>query len=196
MSNIRRIEDILMVMNDCITKLDDFNDAYKRVDDVSIKLYMEEGFRGYIRAFQEQLLKYLSHLSRGLYDRKDKLGYKDKLNKHRSAGQLNNVSIDFLLELRKSRNYVAHGYEHPDFQVIYDFYKKYRLEFENIIECVRNTISQSYKISNEDSRKSLDDMYTSLDVAKKLLDVLDDDVIAEKTGIDIEIIKSLRKNNN
>lgn len=34
-----------------------------------------------------------------------------------------------------------------------------------------------------------------LEVAKNLLDVLDDEVIAEKTGLGIEEIKSLRENN-
>ena len=32
-----------------------------------------------------------------------------------------------------------------------------------------------------------------IDVAKNLLDVLDDETISLKTGLDIEIIKSLRK---
>ena len=110
MHNINRLKDMLLVMEDCVLKLENFN--------VEAKIYMEEGFRGYIRAFQEQLIKYLAHTSKGLYDRKDKMGYDDIIHKHKSVGQLKDVSIDFLLELRKSRNYVAHGYEHPDFQVI------------------------------------------------------------------------------
>ena len=123
MYNINRLKDMLVVMEDCVLKLENFNNVYNSIDNVEAKIYMEEGFRGYIRAFQEQLIKYLAHTSKGLYDRKDKMGYDDIIHKHKSVGQLKDVSIDFLLELRKSRNYVAHGYEHPDFQVIYEFYK-------------------------------------------------------------------------
>ena len=32
-----------------------------------------------------------------------------------------------------------------------------------------------------------------INIAKNLLDVLDDDIISKKTGLDIEIIKNLRK---
>lgn len=196
MYNIARIEDILAVMEDCIYKLDLFckSDSYHNTNDVAVKIFMEEGFRGYIRAFQEQLIKYLSHMSRGLYDRKDKLGYKDIISKHKDANQLDNVSADFLLELRKGRNYIAHGYEHPDFQVIYEFFNRYRSEFDNVINCVRKTISQSQYNQIKETRKTEEDLYTSLEVARKLIEILGNDGIPEialKTGLDIEVVKSL-----
>ena len=83
MYNINRLKDMLVVMEDCVLKLENFNNVYNTIDNVEAKIYMEEGFRGYIRAFQEQLIKYLAHTSRGLYDRKDKIHkYKFKVTKY------------------------------------------------------------------------------------------------------------------
>lgn len=194
MYNINRLKDMLVVMEDCVLKLDNFKTVYNSTDNMDIKIYMEEGFRGYIRAFQEQLIKYLAHTSKGLYDRKDKMSYEDIIEKQKNAGQLKDVSIDFLLELRKSRNYVAHGYEHPDFQVIYEFYKTYRDEFDHVINCIRKTIYDMQNNKNEERRKSKDDLYSSLEIAEKLINLLDgsDEEISAKTGLDINLIKSIR----
>ena len=194
MYNINRLKDMLVVMEDCVLKLDNFKSVYNSTDNMDIKIYMEEGFRGYIRAFQEQLIKYLAHTSKGLYDRKDKMSYEDIIEKHKNAGQLKDVSIDFLLELRKSRNYVAHGYEHPDFQVIYEFYKTYRYEFDHVINCIRKTIYDMQNNKNEERRKSKDELYSSLEIAEKLINLLDgsDEEISAKTGLDINLIKSIR----
>ena len=194
MYNINRLKDMLVVMEDCVLKLDNFKTVYNSTDNMNIKIYMEEGFRGYIRAFQEQLIKYLAHTSKGLYDRKDKMSYEDIIEKHKNAGQLKDVSIDFLLELRKSRNYVAHGYEHPDFQVIYEFYKTYRDEFDHVINCIRKTIYDMQNNKNEERRKSKDELYSSLEIAEKLINLLDgsDEEISAKTGLDINLIKSIR----
>ena len=194
MYNINRLKDMLVVMEDCVLKLDNFKAVYNSTDNMDIKIYMEEGFRGYIRAFQEQLIKYLAHTSKGLYDRKDKMSYEDIIEKHKNAGQLKDVSIDFLLELRKSRNYVAHRYEHPDFQVIYEFYKTYRDEFDHVINCIRKTIYDMQNNKNEERRKSKDELYSSLEIAEKLINLLDgsDEEISAKTGLDINLIKSIR----
>ena len=194
MYNINRLKDMLVVMEDCVLKLDNFKTVYNSTDNMDIKIYMEEGFRGYIRAFQEQLIKYLAHTSKGLYDRKDKMSYEDIIEKHKNAGQLKDVSIDFLLELRKSRNYVAHGYEHPDFQVIYEFYKTYRDEFDHVINCIRKTIYDMQNNKNEERRKSKDELYSSLEIAEKLINLLDgsDEEISAKTGLEINLIKSIR----
>ena len=194
MYNTNRLKDMLVVMEDCVLKLDNFKTVYNSTDNMDIKIYMEEGFRGYIRAFQEQLIKYLAHTSKGLYDRKDKMSYEDIIEKHKNAGQLKDVSIDFLLELRKSRNYVAHGYEHPDFQVIYEFYKTYRDEFDHVINCIRKTIYDMQNNKNEERRKSKDELYSSLEIAEKLINLLDgsDEEISAKTGLDIKLIKSIR----
>ena len=194
MYNINRLKDMLVVMEDCVLKLDNFKTVYNSTDNMDIKIYMEEGFRGYIRAFQEQLIKYLAHTSKGLYDRKAKMSYEDIMAKHKNAGQLKDVSIDFLIELRKSRNYVAHGYEHPDFQVIYEFYKTYRDEFDHVINCIRKTIYDMQNNKNEERRKSKDELYSSLEIAEKLINLLDgsDEEISAKTGLDINLIKSIR----
>ena len=194
MYNINRLKDMLVVMEDCVLKLDNFKTVYNSTDNMDIKIYMEEGFRGYIRAFQEQLIKYLAHTSKGIYDRKDKMSYEDIIEKHKNAGQLKDVSIDFLLELRKSRNYVAHGYEHPDFQVIYEFYKTYRDEFDHVINCIRKTIYDMQNNKNEERRKSKDELYSSLEIAEKLINLLDgsDEEISAKTGLDVNLIKSIR----
>ena len=198
MYNINRLKDMLVVMEDCLLKLDNFKTVYNSTDNADIKIYMEEGFRGYIRAFPEQLIKYLAHTSKGLYDRKDKMSYEDIIEKHKGANQLKNVSIDFLLELRKSRNYVAHGYEHPDFQVIYEFYKTYKEEFDHVIDCIRNTIYKMQDNKNEQRRKSKDELYSSLEIAEKLINLLDgsDEEISAKTGLDINIIKAIRSKEN
>ncbi|WPL16602.1 hypothetical protein Thiowin_01569 [Thiorhodovibrio winogradskyi] len=47
--------------------------------------------------------------------------------------------------------------------------------------------------SYEDSLKYYRDLKNSFDTARNLLDVLDDDTIARKTGLDSETIAALRK---
>ena len=194
MYNLNRLKDMLVVMEDCVLKLENFNNIYRSIDNVEAKIYMEEGFRGYIRAFQEQLIKYLAHTSKGLYHRKDKMSYDDIIQRHKSVGQLKDVSMDFLLELRKSRNYVAHGYEHPDFQVIYEFYKLYKNEFDKVISCIRNTIYEAQNSESKEDRKQKDELYSSLEMAKKLIPLLEgtDEEISVKTGLDIKLIKAIR----
>jgi YesN/AraC family two-component response regulator len=119
------------------------------------------------------------------------MSYDDIIQKHKSVGQLKDVSMDFLLELRKSRNYVAHGYEHPDFQVIYEFYKLYKNEFDKVISCIRNTIYEAQNSESKEDRKQKDELYSSLEMAKKLIPLLEgtDEEISEKTEKFIEQIK-------
>ena len=47
MHNINRLKDMLLVMQDCVLKLDNFNNVYNSISNVEVKIYMEEGFRGY-----------------------------------------------------------------------------------------------------------------------------------------------------
>lgn len=194
MCNTRRLEDIVIVMEDCLIKLDNFREAYRDTDNMYTKLFMEEGFKGYLKSFQEQLVKYLAHTSKGLYNKRDKLKYQDIIEIHKNNNQLENVSLEFLLQLRNDRNYFAHGYEQPEFQGIYTFFYRYRDEFDEVIQCVKNTIKRELenkeKLSNSKSDSQLLD---SIEIAKNLLDVLDDETISRKLGLDLTIIKSLRK---
>ncbi|MEG2379715.1 MAG: hypothetical protein RSB77_05790, partial [Bacilli bacterium] len=59
-------------MEDCLIKLDNFKDAYKDTENMYTKLFMEEGFKGYLKSFQEQLVKYLAHR---LKDSREKKSY-------------------------------------------------------------------------------------------------------------------------
>ena len=191
MCNTRRLEDIVIVMEDCLIKLDNFRDSYRNTDDMYAKLFMEEGFKGYLKSFQEQLVKYLAHTSKGLYNKRDKLKYTDIIEIHKNNNQLENVSLEFLLQLRNDRNYFAHGYEQPEFQGIYNFFYRYRDEFDEVIKCVKNTIKR--ELNNKEKYESNSQLLDSIEIAKNLLDVLDDDTISKKLGLDLEIIKSLRK---
>lgn len=195
MCNSKRLEDIMFVMEDCLNKLDNFIGAYKEVDNTYTKLFMEEGFKGYLKSFQEQLIKYLAHNSKGLYNRRDKLKYIDIIQMHKRDNQLKNVSIEFLTQLRDDRNYFAHGYEEPEFQATYEFFRRYRNEFDEVIKCVKETIkNESVKRVNYNKGINSDtDMISTIEIAKNLLDILDNETIASKTGLDIELIKSLRK---
>ena len=154
---------------------------------------MEEGFKGYLKSFQEQLVKYLAHTSKGLYNKRDKLKYKDIIEIHKNNKQLENVSLEFLLQLRNDRNYFAHGYEQPDFQGIYVFFYRYREEFDEVIKCVRNTIKKELDRKNQEKYNSKSQLLDSIEIAKQLLDVLDEETISKKLGLDLEIIKSLKK---
>ena len=193
MCNTRRLEDIIIVMEDCLIKLDNLREAYKNTDDMYAKLFMEEGFKGYLKSFQEQLVKYLAHTSKGLYNKRDKLKYKDIIEIHKNNKQLENVSLEFLLQLRNDRNYFAHGYEQPDFQGIYVFFYRYREEFDEVIKCVRNTIKKELERKNQEKYNSKSQLLDSIEIAKQLLDVLDEETISKKLGLDLEIIKSLKK---
>lgn len=191
MCNTRRLEDIVIVMEDCLIKLDNFRDAYKNTENMYTKLFMEEGFKGYLKSFQEQLVKYLAHTSKGLYNKRDKLKYIDIIEIHKKNNQLENVSLEFLLQLRNDRNYFAHGYEQPEFQGIYNFFYRYRNEFDEVILYVKNTIKRELE-NKENKENSKSQLLDSIEIAKNLLDVLDDETISKKLGLDIEIIKSLR----
>lgn len=194
MCNTRRLEDIVIVMEDCLIKLDNFRDAYKDTENLYTKLFMEEGFKGYLKSFQEQLVKYLAHTSRGLYNKRDKLKYQDIIELHKKNGQLENVSLEFLLQLRNDRNYFAHGYEQPEFQGIYTFFYRYRDEFDEVIQCIKNTIKRELENKENNLKsKSESQLLDSIEIAKNLLDVLDDETISNKLGLDLTIIKSLRK---
>ena len=194
MCNTRRLEDIVIVMEDCLIKLDNFRDAYRDTENMYTKLFMEEGFKGYLKSFQEQLVKYLAHTSKGLYNKRDKLKYQDIIEIHKNNKQLENVSLEFLLQLRNDRNYFAHGYEQPEFQGIYTFFYRYRDEFDEVIQCVKNTIKRELENKeNYSNSKSESQLLDSIEIAKNLLDVLDDETISRKLGLDLTIIKSLRK---
>lgn len=191
MCNTRRLEDIVIVMEDCLLKLDNFREAYKNTENMYTKLFMEEGFKGYLKSFQEQLVKYLAHTSKGLYNKRDKLKYIDIIEIHKNNNQLEHVSLEFLLQLRNDRNYFAHGYEQPEFQGIYNFFYRYRSEFDEVILCVKNTIKRELQ-NSKDNKNSKSELLDSIEIAKNLLDVLDDETISKKLGLDIELIKSLR----
>ena len=194
MCNTRRLEDIVIVMEDCLIKLDNFRDAYKDTENMYTKLFMEEGFKGYLKSFQEQLVKYLAHTSKGLYNKRDKLKYVDIIEIHKKNNQLEHISLEFLLQLRNDRNYFAHGYEQPEFQGIYNFFYRYRNEFDEVIQCVKNTIRK--ELENKEKVESESRLLDSIEIAKNLLDVLDDETISKKLGLDLEIIKSLRMDKN
>lgn len=191
MCNTRRLEDIVIVMEDCLIKLDNFREAYKNTENMYTKLFMEEGFKGYLKSFQEQLVKYLAHTSKGLYNKRDKLKYIDIIEIHKNNNQLEHVSLEFLLQLRNDRNYFAHGYEQPEFQGIYNFFYRYRNEFDEVILCVKNTIKRELQNSKY-NKNNKSELLDSIEIAKNLLDVLDDETISKKLGLDIELIKSLR----
>lgn len=191
MCNTRRLEDIVIVMEDCLLKLDNFREAYKNTENMYTKLFMEEGFKGYLKSFQEQLVKYLAHTSKGLYNKRDKLKYIDIIEIHKNNNQLEHVSLEFLLQLRNDRNYFAHGYEQPEFQGIYNFFYRYRNEFDEVILCVKNTIKRELQNSKY-NKNNKSELLDSIEIAKNLLDVLDDETISKKLGLDIELIKSLR----
>ena len=90
-------------------------------------------------------------------------------------------------------NYFAHGYEQPDFQGIYVFFYRYREEFDEVIKCVRNTIKKELERKNQEKYNSKSQLLDSIEIAKQLLDVLDEETISKKLGLDLEIIKSLKK---
>lgn len=104
------------------------------------------------------------------------------------------MSLEFLLQLRNDRNYFARGYEQSEFQGIYNFFYRYRDEFDEVIKCVKNTIKRELENKeNLSNSKSDSQLLDSIEIAKNLLDVLDDETISKKLGLDLTIIKSLRK---
>lgn len=137
MYNINRLNLIQQDMKDCIYKLERFKDNYNLVKGNSeLEIYMQESFRSYIRSFQELTIKMLAHTSKGLYSPKDKLKYEDIVDMHFENNRLPNVDTEFLKELRFFRNEVAHGYEYPDFQAVYEFYEENKSKFSDVSECV------------------------------------------------------------
>ena len=69
----------------------------------------------------------------------------------------------------------------------------YREEFDEVIKCVRNTIKKELDRKNQEKYNSKSQLLDSIEIAKQLLDVLDEETISKKLGLDLEIIKSLKK---
>lgn len=137
MYNINRLNLIKRDMDDCIYKLSRFKDNYNLVKgNIELEQYLEESFRSYIRSFQELTIKLLAHTSKGLYTPKDKFRYEDIVDMHHQNNRLPNVDTVFLKELRFFRNEVAHGYEYPDFQAVYEFYNENVENFNKVSQCV------------------------------------------------------------
>lgn len=94
-------------------------------------------------SFQELTIKLLAHTSKGLYTPKDKFRYEDIVDMHYENNRLPNVDTEFLKELRFFRNEVAHGYEYPDFQAVYEFYKENKENFDKVSQCIILLIRES-----------------------------------------------------
>ena len=79
-------------------------------------------------------------------------------------------------------------------QIFKLFYKIYRPEFDKVISCVRNTIYQEQNSKLKEERKQKDELYSSLEMAKKLIPLLEgsDEEISQKTGLDINLIRAIR----
>lgn len=135
-----RSEDIINGMEDCLRRLDNFRDTYRSTENMYAKLFMEDRFKGNLKSFQQQLGKYLEHLSKGLYNKTDKLKYQDIIEIHKNKSHLENVSSEFLLQLGNDRNYFIHGYEQPGFQWIYSFFYRNRDEFDKVLQCVKTQL--------------------------------------------------------
>ncbi|WP_250673814.1 hypothetical protein LZ906_006885 [Paraclostridium ghonii] len=137
MYNINRLNLIKIDMDDCIYKLERFEENYNLIKgNMELEIYLQESFRSYIRSFQELTIKLLAHTSKGLYTPKDKFKYEDIIDMHYQNNRLPNVDTDFLKELRFFRNEVAHGYEYPDFQAVYEFYNENKEGFKKVSQCI------------------------------------------------------------
>lgn len=137
MYNTSRLNLIKRDMDDCIYKLDRFSENYDLIKgNLELEQYLQESFRSYIRSFQELTIKLLAHTSKGLYTPKDKFRYEDIVDMHFNNNRLPNVDTTFLKELRFFRNEVAHGYEYPDFQAVYEFYNENKENFNKVSECI------------------------------------------------------------
>ena len=77
---------------------------------------------------------------------------------------------------------------------IIKFYKLYKDEFDKVISCIRSTIYEAQNNEVKEDRKQKDELYSSLEMAKKLIPLLEgtDEEISEKTGLDINLIKAIR----
>lgn len=138
MYNINRLNLIKRDMDDCIYKLERFDDNYNLIKgNMELEIYLQESFRSYIRSFQELAIKLLAHTS------KDKFRYEDIVDMHYENDRLPNVDTDFLKELRFFRNEVAHGYEYQDFQSVYEFYNENKESFKNLSQCITLLIRDS-----------------------------------------------------
>lgn len=137
MYNINRLNLTKIDMDDCIYKLERFEENYNLIKgNMELEIYLQESFRSYIRSFQELTIKLLAHTSKGLYTPKDKFKYEDIIDMHYQNNRLPNVDTDFLKELRFFRNEVANGYEYPDFQAVYEFYNENKESFKKVSQCI------------------------------------------------------------
>lgn len=137
MYNINRLNLIQNDMRDCLYKLERFKENYQLIKgNDELEIYLQESFRSYIRSYQELTIKLLAHTSKGLYTPKDKMKYEDIIDIHAKNNRLPNVDPEFLKELRFFRNEVAHGYEYPDFQAVYEFYEENKEKFMQVEECI------------------------------------------------------------
>ena len=84
------------------------------------------------------------------------------------------MSID---EIREAKDELIRMTNNPEERALYDMRAK----------ILKDKISELNAAMREGERNK------AIEIARNLLDILDDEIIANKTGLDIEIIKRLRK---
>ena len=84
------------------------------------------------------------------------------------------MSID---EIREAKDELIRMSNNPEERALYDMRAK----------ILKDKISELNAAMREGERNK------AIEIAKNLLDILDDEIIANKTGLDIEVIKGLRE---
>ena len=84
------------------------------------------------------------------------------------------MSID---EIREAKDELIRMSNNPEERALYDMRAK----------ILKDKISELNAAMREGERNK------AIEIARNLLDILDDEIIANKTGLDIEVIKGLRE---
>lgn len=139
------IKEIASRMEEYLNVLDSFSiEVRDSLEDKDALLY-EEGFRGYIKYFQEQVIQYLSLSNKNMYSVKQRFRYSKILQLHVDNNDLPEELLKFLEMLRFCRNETAHGYESPKFEIIFKFFNLERSKFDLLIATLYKRVQKESK---------------------------------------------------
>lgn len=119
-------------MNTCLGDLRYFRELYeKETMPSNWERFIKEGFRGLMVSLFELSKSYIIHAKK--YNKLSGIAFVDILKDCVDSDVLIEDSIIVLETLRVLRNDNSHGYDMPDFDEIFNFYKDYEYVFDDIL---------------------------------------------------------------
>ena len=139
--NIKRLEQISMDMQDCISDMNENLAIYEESEE-KYKKFLEQSFRASLVQYKELLGNYLSHCLKEINVSVSELNYYTAIEMCIDNGYLPKENENFYRTLARYRNQASHTYKKPPFNIIQNFYNNNKSLFEDILEFINQFINK------------------------------------------------------